>query len=201
MPRLLTIHVILFDGYEPLDAFGPVEVLGDHARLRYFSADGGLVACRQDVKIQTEPFSQWTAPDAVLIPGGQGTRPLSQDAQWLKKLQELCASSRYVLSVCTGSALLACAGLLDGRRATTNKNTFSWVTSLNDRVRWAPCARWVVDGPFYTASGVSAGIDMALAFVGDVIGPEAAAKTARRMEYLAHDHPDEDPFAVDESKA
>ena len=80
MPRLLTIHVILFDGYEPLDAFGPVEVLGDHARLRYFSAAGGLVGCRQDVKIQTEPFSQWTAPDAVLIPGGQGTRPLSKDS-------------------------------------------------------------------------------------------------------------------------
>ena len=68
-------------------------------------------------------------------------------------------------------------------------------------MRWAPCARWVVDGPFYTASGVSAGMDMALAFVGDVIGLEAAAKTARRMEYLVHDHPDEDPFAVDASRA
>ena len=79
-----------------------------------------------------------------------------------------------MLTVCTGSALLAATGLLDGCRAASNGLTFDWVTSVSDRVTWIRDAHWIVDGNFRTSSGISAGIDMALSFVQDLVGSDAA---------------------------
>ena len=73
-------------------------------------------------------------------------------------------------SVCTGAGLLARAGILDGRRATSNKRSLDWVISQGPKVEWVPQARWVEDGKFATSSGVSAGIDMALAIIASICG-------------------------------
>jgi transcriptional regulator GlxA family with amidase domain len=101
-----------------------------------------------------------------------------------------------VSSVCTGAALLARAGLLDGRRATSNKLSFKWVTEQGPAVEWIlRQARWVEDGKFATSSGVSAGIDMTLALIAKLAGAESAERIAIRMEYEWHRDPSWDPFA------
>jgi transcriptional regulator GlxA family with amidase domain len=97
--------------------------------------------------------------------------------------------------VCTGAALLACAGLLDGRRATSNKAVFRWVSSLGKGVDWVPEARWVEDGNVFTSSGGSAGIDMTLAVIASLEGRDAAVRIAERMEYEWHEDAAWDPFA------
>ena len=93
--------------------------------------------------------------------------------------------------------MLAKTGLLNGRRATSNKRAMDWVVSVNPAVNWVHRARWVVDGKFYTSSGVSAGIDMALGFLADRFGQEAAEEAALGAEYLWNRDRDNDPFACD----
>ena len=131
----------------------------------------------------------------LLIPGGDGTRPLSKDRQWLDRLRELSSEASRVLTVCTGSALLAATGLLDGCRAASNGLTFDWVTSVSDRVTWIRDARWTVDGNFRTSSGISAGIDMALSFIEDMVGPDAADRATTEMEYVRNQDSNFDPFS------
>ena len=102
---------------------------------------------------------------------------------------------QYLTSVCTGSALLARAGLLDGIRATTNKLAFEWVASQSSRVNWQRQARWVEDGNIFTSSGVSAGIDMSLAVIARLVDQDTAEQTATWAEYDWHSDADWDPFA------
>ena len=99
------------------------------------------------------------------------------------------------MTVCTGTALLAQAGLLDGRRATTNKMFFAWPEGTWPAVHWVREARWVEDGKFWTSSGVSAGIDMALAVVERIAGSQTAELLATATEYDWHRDAGWDPFA------
>lgn len=130
------ISVLLFNGFEPLDVFGPVEVLGDleDCRLGYFSLEGGLVGCRQGFRVETLSFSELPAGSILLVPGGMGTRLLSEDAEWLEHLNRFVEDAETVLSVCTGSTLLAAASCLEKRRATTNKASWKWATSFGCEV-------------------------------------------------------------------
>ena len=105
------------------------------------------------------------------------------------------SEAEIVMSVCTGAALLARAGLLDGRRATTNKRAFAWPVSQGPYVNWIRQARWIEDGKFVTSSGISAGIDMALAVIGRRYGGETAGDIAAAMEYEWHRDAHWDPFA------
>ena len=98
-------------------------------------------------------------------------------------------------SVCTGSAVLAAAGLLDGYRATSNKRAFTWATSQGPQVEWVPQARWVEDRNRWTSSGVAAGMDMAVALIATLCGKGAAKDAAAQIELEVHTDPDWDPFA------
>lgn len=104
------INIFLFNDFETLDAFGPVEVLGrvDTYQLNYCSLQGGLITSRQQVPVVTVPVSQVDQDGVLLIPGGQGTRSLVSDEQAISTLKNLAAKSVYCLNVCTGSALLGC---------------------------------------------------------------------------------------------
>ena len=134
--------------------------------------------------------------DVMLVPGGIGTRREVQTALLLDWLRQRAAQAEIVSSVCTGAALLARAGLLDGRRATSNKLSFKWVTEQGPAVEWIlRQARWVEDGKFATSSGVSAGIDMTLALIARLASAERAEQIAIRMEYEWHRDPPWDPFA------
>lgn len=192
----MDIFCLLFPDFESLDLFGPVEVLQflGQVQLHYVSFHGGMVTNAQGTRMQTDPVPSGDI-DILLVPGGQGTRQLIDDDEFICKLADFCNRSRYVLSVCTGSALLGKSGVLDGRKATSNKQAFDWVRQSSNQVTWLGRARWVRDGKWYTASGISAGIDMALGFVADHWGREMALHIARRMEYLWNDNDENDPFA------
>lgn len=194
----MDVSILLFPDFETLDAFGPVEVLGriEEYRLRYISVTGGTITSRQGVRVLTEGIENDNCDGILLIPGGQGTRSLVNDTKFIKKLSEMVLKTKYCLTVCTGSALLAKTGLLNHKKATSNKKAFEWVKSINPNVFWVKKARWVVDEKYYTSSGVSAGIDMALGFVAESFGVDKAQKIAEHIEYVWNPDPNNDPFAV-----
>ncbi len=193
----MNIAFLLFDDFETLDLMGPCEVFGfvEGVKLRYFSVAGGPVKAKQGYFILTQPLSGMEEDSVLVVPGGMGTRALVGDKDFLSALKSAAERASYVLTICTGSAILARTGLLDGLMATSNKRSYVWVTGQGPAVRWQPSARWVVDSRFYTASGVSAGTDMALGFVADRLGKNAAQQIARIMEYTWNDDKDSDPFA------
>ena len=193
-------NITLFDGFETLDAFGPAEVIGSLPglyELGYYSLNGGIVESSQKVKVQTLPFSDIDTSGVLLIPGGIGTISLVNDENFVEQLKILSEKAFHVLTVCTGSALIAKTGLLNGLKATTNKTDFEWASSNGPRVKWIKKARWVKDGKYYTSSGVSAGIDMSLGFVGDLHGMETVRKISKGIEYVWNPNPENDPFAVE----
>ncbi len=192
----MDVYVLLFEDFETLDVFGPVEILSriDNVRLHYISLSGGLIESRQGYCTQTEAMSV-IAPNSVLVvPGGQGARCLMSNELFIATLRNLCNKAKNVLSVCTGSALLAKAGVLDGRNATSNKKAFGWVKSISQHVDWIKKARWVVDGKYYTSSGVSAGMDMSLGFISDLFGKEKAEQVACDIEYVWNNDKESDLF-------
>ncbi|GGT05927.1 glutamine amidotransferase [Streptomyces kurssanovii] len=178
------IAVLLFDRFTSLDAVGPYEML-----CRLPDADVVFVAERkgpvtndrdQLSLVATSTFDEVTAPDIVLVPGGPG-----QDAQmgnqtlldWLRAVDD---TSTWTTSVCTGSLLLAAAGLLKGREATSHWLALDQLERLGAR----PTGRRVVtDGKYVTAAGVSSGIDMGLTLVGRLAGDEHARAVQLLTEY------------------
>ena len=193
------ILCVVFDQFETLDLFGPVEIFGrmtDSFRCVFYSRNGGIVESSHGVSVVTKPFSDAPSSGYVLfIPGGAGTRSLVGDTAFIDELAKLTRGAEYVLTVCTGSILFSKTGLLDGRRATSNKRVFPWTGKESPKVNWIKKARWVRDGNIYTSSGVSAGMDMALAFVADVVGYDAAKRNGDEIEYFWSEDPDRDPFA------
>jgi len=199
MTQKRTIGVVLFPGFELLDVFGPLEMYGiakEHFDIRMVAQRGGEVASAQGPKsVVDHTFDDAVDYDILLVPGGMGTRSEVKNEALLSWLKTQAEKVEYMTSVCTGSALLAKAGILDGIRATTNKLAYRWVTAQGPEVLWQAQARWVEDGRFFTSSGVSAGIDMSLALIAKLHGEETAEKVAAFAEYEWHRDAGWDPFA------
>jgi transcriptional regulator GlxA family with amidase domain len=207
-PPVRRVAVVLFDGFTVLDVYGPVQafaaaraMLPDGTRKKFFeiftmAAKAGPVPSGEGVATVAEySFESAPAYDIIVIPGGFGTRTAVEDAKFLDRLANASRRATVTTSVCTGSALLARAGLLDDRPATSNKISWDWVTKQGPRVLWQRKARWVDDGNIMTSSGVSAGIDMALALIARLNGRDLAVTAARNMEYVWHENANDDPFA------
>ncbi len=193
------IGALVFPGFELLDLFGPLEMFGmakDFFQIDIIAEAHGPVASNAGPVVMADTgFDSPAGYDLLLVPGGMGTRvEIANDRllEWLKKSE---GAADIVMSVCTGSALLAKAGLLAGRRATSNKMAFDWVCSVGPGVDWVAEARWVEDGKIFTSSGVSAGMDMSLAVIARLHGVEVARKIAIAAEYEWQEEADRDPFA------
>jgi len=183
----MNVGILLFEEFETLDVFGPVEILGrlkNDFKIKFYSLAGGDISNSHGVTIFTKILEEIeNGVDIFLIPGGYGTRTEVENEPLLKAIREIAESSRYVLTVCTGTSLLAKTGLLDFKNATTNKIAFDWVITNGPNVNWIRKARWVVDGKFYTSSGVTAGMDMTLDFLKDLHGVDVARQVAEQIEY------------------
>ena len=180
----MRIAILIFDKLTALDAIGPYEVLSrlPGADLRFVAkeagtkrTDTGALGVSADLSLD-----ELADPDIVLVPGGEGNRPLLEDERVLDWLRGAHETSTWTTSVCTGSLVLAAAGILEGKRATSH-----W--AYRDELRRGgaePVAeRVVVDGKVVTAAGVSAGIDMALTLAALECGEDVARAIQLGIEY------------------
>ncbi len=209
--RPLTLGAVLYEGFELLDMFGPLEMFTAVppellqvvmiAEKKGTVKAGSMANSPMPTFIADYGFDDAPALDLILVPGGIGTFAELDNEKMLSFLRERAGKAQITLSVCSGSALLAKAGLLDGHRATSNKMFFNLAVAQSDKVDWVEAARWVDDGKLVTSSGVSAGIDMALAIIARLFGSEAAETIARGAEYTWHRDADVDPFVQYLNKA
>ncbi len=180
----MRIAIPLFEGFTALDAIGPFEVL---SRLREAEVtfvgeqrgpvrtENGGAALYADVELE-----ELAEPEVVCVPGGFGTRALLDDERLLGWIRHAHQHSEWTTSVCTGSLLLAAAGVLDGAPATTHWLAMDLLEKLGAR----PVDERIVErGKVITAAGVSAGIDMALTLVARIAGDKAAQAVQLSIEY------------------
>lgn len=169
--------------------------LPDAVEVRLIGAQAGPVRNSQGAEVLAQlGRAQASAPDIVIIPGGRGTRTLAVDEQFLGWLRTWAANGHLITSVCTGSTLLAAAGLLAGHRATSKKRAFEWAPFYGTDVEWVRAARWVHDQNRWTSSGVAAGMDMTAALIGHLFGPERAEQATHEIELELHTDPNRDPW-------
>lgn len=180
---------LLFPDLEELDFVGPWEIIGVWSK--YFegpeqcltiSQTGGEVRCANGLRVVPDySFDNCPPLDYLLIPGGLGTRREVENKELIAFVKKQATSCRHVLSVCTGAFILQAAGLLNGKKATTHWGSL-------ERLRKFPEVmvteqRFVRDGSIWTAAGISAGIDVALALIADQAGEETAGKVQLAAEY------------------
>lgn len=209
----ITVGVLIFPGFEMLDAYGPMEMWGSlkHAPARFWGGEEKRVgvklvtiaATRGEIPSNQGPktvadygYADSPKLDYLLVPGGIGAVPLVNDTATLDWLRDQATRTKVVMSVCNGASLLAAAGILDGRPATTNKMAFKDSTAPGPKVNWVKQARWVDDGNVVSSSGVSAGMDMTLAVISRLYGKPLGDWLEQITEYDAHRDPSWDPFAV-----
>jgi putative intracellular protease/amidase len=180
----MDIALLLYDDMAPLDAVGPYEVLRNvpgwevrtvaprKGEVRSENGSLGLIA--------DHALAEFTDPDLLLVPGGWGSRALMKDEEMLEWVREVDRSTKWTTSVCTGSLILGAAGLLEGKKATSNWLLLDTLAGFGaDPVG----GRFVEDGKIVTAAGVTAGIDMALHLVAREAGPEVAQAIQLGIEY------------------
>ena len=194
----LTLGAILYEGFELLDLYGPLEMFGnlkpDMEIITVAEEAGPISSFQGPQTIADVAYQDCPHLDLILLPGGFGPVHELGNQALLSFLKQRVPSAEVTMSVCSGSWILAKAGLLDGRRATSNKAYFKMATEQSDQVEWVSEARWVEDGPVFTSSGVSAGIDMSLAVIASLFGEEKATEIAKVTEYVWNKNPNDDPF-------
>ncbi|MCM3786084.1 DJ-1/PfpI family protein [Neobacillus mesonae] len=195
----IKVGVLLFDDVELLDFAGPIQVFslvvgkasGENDLLEPFhvttvSEHGGQISTRNGLKVLAD-HSLASAPyyDVLIVPGGYGTRKLSQNRCVLEWVRHQAAKATWTASVCTGAFVLAEAGLLDGKRATTGEASVERMrmTYQHRDIHIEEYAKYIVDGNIITSGGISTGIPMAFYLVQHMLGIDAALAAAKDMEY------------------
>ncbi len=200
-----TIGILLFPGFELLDVFGPAEMFGVVNELPetkgaldvlMVAEEPGQVQSAQGTRVVVDAsFAAAPALGILLVPGGIGMREQVKNEVVLDWLRGQAESVEWLTSVCTGSGILAKAGVLEGYKATSNKYSFEWIMKQGPDVDWVYEARWVEDRNRMTSGGMSAGMDMSLALIDKLYGAETADMTAKFTEYSCSKDPFIDPFA------
>jgi len=182
------IAFLVFEDFQILDTTGPLAAFEIAARyrpgayrLRIVAAKAGAVRASCGLPVIAEPLAAADACDTLIVAGGEGTRRPATDAATLDFISVTAARARRTTSVCSGAYLLALAGVLDGRRATTHWNRSADFRRRFPNVRLEPDRIYVRDGAFWTSAGITAGIDLALALIADDLGEDLAHDVARQL--------------------
>ncbi|MGW7300608.1 DJ-1/PfpI family protein [Streptomyces sp. NPDC054829] len=183
----MQIAILLFDRFTALDAVGPYETLGrlpDSETVFVAEQAGPVRTDTGNLALTADrTLADVTSPDIVVVPGGPGQTPQMENTALLDWLRAVDATSTWTTSVCTGSLLLAAAGLLKGRRATSHWLALEYLKRFEVE---ATGERVVIDGKYVTAAGVSSGIDMGLTLLGRIAGDEHAQAVQLLTEYDPH---------------
>lgn len=181
-----SVWLVVFPGFELLDLGGPLCAFnlatfahGARYECSVVSARGDLVNCSSGFSVMTKKAVRSQHPDTLVVVGGLD--PLEGDPKTVELVRASASNVRRVASVCTGSFLLAAAGLLDGRQATTHWRFAGTLRARYPKVRVTPDNIFVRDGQVWTSAGITSGIDLALALIEDDFGAEVSKATARDM--------------------
>ena len=183
-----TVAILIFPDFQLLDAAGPIAVFDTAAResttptywLRVIARAAGLVSSSSGVQLVAEAFPD-DPLDTLLVTGGWGTRQASACPDTLAFVRAASARARRVASVCSGAFILAAAGLLDGRRATTHWGRAAELARAHPQARVDPDRIFIRDGAVWTSAGITAGIDLALALVAEDLGEGVAKRAAQQL--------------------
>jgi len=183
-PEAMQIAILIFQKLTALDAIGPYEVLRSVPgwEVKFIAPEKGPIRTDSGALGLSADYSldEVGEADILLVPGGEGNRPLLQDERVLEWVRRIDAGSKWTTSVCTGSLVLGAAGLLEGKRATSN---WLFLDRLAEYGADPVGGRYVEDGKLLTAAGVTAGIDMALHLVSREVSPEVAQAIQLGLEY------------------
>src|SRR6195256_3226876 len=184
----IMIGVLVFPDFQLLDAAGPISVFeiaarfaGERASIKVLAATPGPVRSSSGVEMLARGFKPSGAISTLIVAGGQGVRTAANCAKTLAFVRAIAKRGIRVASVCSGAYVLAEAGLLDGRRATTHWERTRHFVSAYPMVKLEPDRIYVRDGNIWSSAGISAGIDLALAMAAEDFGDEVAQKTARQL--------------------
>lgn len=186
------VAIFIFDDAEVLDFAGPFEVFSVTSELNNYepfevytvAEKSGTISARNGLSVNPAfTISDCPQPDILIIPGGIGTRILMNHRPVIDWIKSCAKTAELVLSVCTGSLLLAKAGLLEGLEATTHHQAFDLLIEIAPNTTVVKDRRFVDNGKIITSGGISAGIDMSLYVVGRLLGKGKAEQTAEHMEY------------------
>lgn len=184
-----TIAFFIFEQFQLLDAAGPIAAFEMPIRgmkpapyrLKVIASSGGSVISSSGVAMPAEPVSAQRAIDTLIVAGGQGSLQAMRCPKTLRFIREQARKVRRLCSVCSGTYLLAAAGVLDGRRATTHWGRSGHFMRTFPNVRLQPDQIYTRDGNVWTSAGVTAGIDLSLALIGDDLGEPVAKRVAQEL--------------------
>ena len=186
----MTRHVgfLIFPDFQLLDAAGPIAAFeiggaygGGAYALHVLAQTAGRVASSSGASLYAEAIADAPALDTLIVAGGQGTRDAAQVAALAGDVRRTAASARRTASVCSGAFILAEAGLLDGRRATTHWSRTTGFAQRYPKVRLEPDRIYVKDGEVWSSAGITAGIDLSLALIAEDLGEDVARRTAQQL--------------------
>ncbi len=182
------IGVLVFDDFQLLDAAGPIaafEIAGRYRpgayRIRTLAKAAAVVRSSSGAAMAAEAMAEAGALDTLIVAGGDGTRRAFRDDELVAFVRARGFRTRRTASVCSGAFVLAAAGLLDGRRATTHWSRSAEFAAKFPKVRVEPDRIFVHEGPIWTSAGITAGIDLALAMIAEDPGEEIARRTAQQL--------------------
>jgi len=185
MPRHIAFYI--FPGFQLLDLSGPLAVFETAEvaspgfyRLSIISKAAGLITSSSGLRVEAEP-PVTTHPDTLIVAGGGGVHEAAASEDHRTSVVAIAAESRRTASVCTGAFLLAAAGLLDGRRATTHWREAARLQAAYPKLRVDPDKIFIRDGTVWTSAGVTAGLDLGLALVEEDLGAETSRAVARDL--------------------
>ncbi len=186
MTRLISF--VIFPDLQILDATGPLaafEIAERHRpgayALKLVATTPGLVRSSAGAQLTAEPLSDLFEPHTLIVAGGEGSRQAARDEILLDHVRAVAGAGRRVASVCSGAYVLAAAGVLDGRQATTHWSLTADFARRFPKVRLKPDRIWTRDGSVWTSAGITAGIDLALALIAEDLGDDVARQTARQL--------------------
>ncbi len=179
------IGILLYDGYNTLDAMGPYHTLAEimGAKTYFIAKKRGVVKNQRGLEVKVDSsFDDVSSLDILVIPGGAGeTFMQTQDTTTLNWIRKIDKTTKYTASVCTGSWILGATGLLKGKNASSNWYRAEEVMKMYGANYKE--GRWVQDGKYWTSAGVSAGIDMSLAIIDDLLGRKYTEAVMLDLEY------------------
>lgn len=185
----MVVNVFLFDDFEAMDVFGPVQIFGtvpEQFYIRFISLRGGMITGKQGVKIWTEPLNPIEIEDIFLIPGGKGVRSFlhTEGDKGRQALKQAVEEAEFCMMVQNASAMLTRTGLLFHRQVTDYDYDENWKRMFTVGINYINGEDWISDGKYYSSSTTMAAMDMTLGLIGDMLDIDIAEKIAKEIGYL-----------------